>query len=40
VTNSYKMLVGKFEGNRPLRRPRSSWEDNTETDLRGTGEKG
>jgi hypothetical protein len=24
----YRVLVGKPEGNRPLRRPRCRWEDN------------
>jgi hypothetical protein len=31
---SYKTLVGKPEGNRPLGRPRRRWEDNIKTDLR------
>jgi hypothetical protein len=29
--------VGKLEGERPLRRPRSRWEDNIRMDLRETG---
>jgi hypothetical protein len=30
----YKILVGKPEGNRPLRRPRRRWEDNINMDLK------
>jgi hypothetical protein len=30
----YRVLVGKLEGKRPLRRPRRRWEDNINTDLR------
>jgi hypothetical protein len=30
----YKVLVGKSEGKRPLRRPRHKWEDNIKMDLR------
>jgi len=26
---TYKVLVGRPEGNKPLQRPRSRWEDNT-----------
>jgi hypothetical protein len=29
-----KILVGKPEGNRPVRRPRRRWEDNIKMDLR------
>jgi hypothetical protein len=29
----YKVLVGKPEGKRPLRRPRRRWEDNIKMDL-------
>jgi hypothetical protein len=32
--NACTILVGKPEGNRPLRRPRSKWVDNVEMDLR------
>jgi hypothetical protein len=32
-----KVLVGRPEGKRPLRRPRRRWEDNTKLDLRETG---
>jgi hypothetical protein len=28
IRNSYKVLVGKHEGRRPLGRPRRKWEDN------------
>jgi hypothetical protein len=33
----YKILVGKPEGKRPLRRPRRRWEDGIRMDLRETG---
>ena len=32
--NSYRVLVGKPEGKRHLRRPRHRWEDNIKMDLR------
>jgi hypothetical protein len=32
--NAYRILVGKPEGQRPLRRPRRMWVDNNEMDLR------
>jgi hypothetical protein len=32
-----EILVGKCEGNRPLGRPRRSWEDNIKTDLKEIG---
>jgi hypothetical protein len=32
--NAYKVLVGKLEGKRPLRRPRRRWRDNIKTSLR------
>jgi hypothetical protein len=35
--NAYRILVGKPEGKRSLRRPRRMWVDNIETDLRETG---
>jgi hypothetical protein len=35
--NSYRILVGKPEGNRPLRIPRRRWVDNIKIDLRATG---
>jgi hypothetical protein len=34
IRNAYKILVGKPEGTRPLRRPRHTWEDNITIDLR------
>jgi hypothetical protein len=34
--NAYKILVWKPEGRRPLRRPRSRWEDNIRMNLRKT----
>jgi hypothetical protein len=33
----YRVLVGKPEGKRPLRRPRSRWEDNIRMDLQELG---
>jgi hypothetical protein len=35
--NVYRVLVRKFEGKRPLRRPRRRWEDNIKMDLREIG---
>jgi hypothetical protein len=32
----YKVLVGKPEGKRPLRRPKPRWEDGIRMDLRET----
>jgi hypothetical protein len=32
---TYRVLVGKLEGNRPLGRPRPRWEDNIKTDPQG-----
>jgi hypothetical protein len=34
---SYRMLVGRPEGRRPLGRPRRRWEDNIKTDLQEVG---
>jgi hypothetical protein len=31
--NAYRVLVGKPEGKRPLRRPRRGWKDNINIDL-------
>jgi hypothetical protein len=31
--NVYRLLIGKPEGKRPLRRPRRSWIDNIKMDL-------
>ena len=33
--NAYRVLVGKPESKRPLRRQRRRWEDNIKMDLRG-----
>jgi hypothetical protein len=33
----YRVLVGRSEGRRPLRRPRCRWEDNIKMDLREIG---
>jgi hypothetical protein len=35
--NACRILVGKPEGKRPLRRPRRRWEDNIKMDLREIG---
>jgi hypothetical protein len=35
--NAYRILVGKSEGKRPLRRPRCRWMDHTKMDLREVG---
>jgi hypothetical protein len=32
MTNAYKILVGKPDGNRPLGRPRRRWQGNIEMD--------
>jgi hypothetical protein len=37
MRNAYKILVGKLEGKRPLRRPRRRWEDNIRIDFREIG---
>ena len=36
----HRVLVGKPEGKRPLRRPRRRWEDNIKMDLREVGGDG
>jgi hypothetical protein len=35
--NAYRILMGKPEGKRPLRRPRRRWMDNNKRDLREIG---
>jgi hypothetical protein len=35
--NTYRILVGKSEGKRPLGRTRPRWEDNIRMDLRDIG---
>jgi hypothetical protein len=35
--NTYRILVGKPEGKRPLGRPRRRWVDNIKMDLRDSG---
>jgi hypothetical protein len=35
--NTYRILVGKPDGKRPLGRPRHRWEDYVRMDLRDTG---
>jgi len=34
---TYRVLVGRSEGNRPLGRPRHRWEDNIKFDLQEVG---
>ena len=33
----YRVLVGKYEGKKPLGRPRPRWEDNIKMDLQEVG---
>jgi hypothetical protein len=35
--NTYKFLIGRLEGKRPLVRTRCGWEDNNEVDLKQIG---
>ena len=35
VDGSYRLLVGKSEGKRPLGKSRRRWDDNIKTDLQG-----
>jgi hypothetical protein len=35
--NAYRILVGKPEGKRPLRKPRRTWVDNIKMGLRDIG---
>jgi hypothetical protein len=35
--NAYRILEGKPEGNRPIRRRRCMWVDNVKTDLKEIG---
>jgi hypothetical protein len=35
--NAYRILLGKPEGKRPLRRPRRRWADNNKINLRKIG---
>jgi hypothetical protein len=37
MRNTYKILIGKLEGKRSLRRPRREWEDSIKTDVREMG---
>jgi hypothetical protein len=37
VKKTYKVLVGKPEGKRPLTRPRHRWQDNIRIDHREIG---
>jgi hypothetical protein len=38
--NASKVLDGKREGKRPVRKPRRRWEDNIKTNLKKTGCEG
>jgi hypothetical protein len=38
--NAYRILLGKPEGKKPLRRPRRRWVDNIKMDLREVGWSG
>jgi hypothetical protein len=40
MRNEYKLLVGKSEGKRPLRRSKHRWDDNIKTDFRKLGYEG
>jgi hypothetical protein len=40
IRNEYKILVGKPERKRPIRRPRCRWENNIRMGLRGQGWEG
>jgi hypothetical protein len=33
-SNTYRILVGKLGGKRPLKRPRGTWVENIKTDLK------
>ena len=35
--NAHRILVGKPDGKKPLRRPRCRWDDNIKMDLREAG---
>jgi hypothetical protein len=36
-SGAFRILVGRPEGRRPLRRPRRRWEDNIKMDLQEVG---
>jgi len=40
MRNSYKILITRPEGKRPLRRPKCRWEDNIRMDLTEIGWEG
>jgi hypothetical protein len=40
IKHAYKILIGKFERKRPLRRPRRRGEDNIRIQIRETGWEG
>jgi hypothetical protein len=35
--DAYRILVGRYEGRRPLGRPRRRWEDNITMDIQEVG---
>ena len=39
IRGAYRILVGKPEGKKPLKRPRRRWEDNIKIDLKKVGWK-
>jgi hypothetical protein len=39
VRNAYKILAGRPEGKRPVRRPGCRWEDNIKMDLKEVGRR-
>jgi len=40
MNEAYRVMVGKLEGKRPLRRPSRRWEDNIKMDLQEVGWRG
>jgi hypothetical protein len=39
MRNTHKIVVGKPEGKKPLKKPRRRWEDNIKIDIREIGSK-
>jgi hypothetical protein len=39
MKDAYRVLVGKLEGKRPLRKPSRRWEDNIKMDLQEVGRR-
>jgi hypothetical protein len=40
IKNEYNILIGKYEGQRLLGRPRRKWENNTEVDIKEISREG